>query len=86
QQTLTIEHGEEHKAALQRAVTLAVPHTFLPSQYGTFDGKEDEQSDKSVGDSSTGSSTKSKNKDNWEELIERLFKDESGHMILKKPQ
>lgn len=87
QQTLTRGHGEEHKAALQRAVTLAVPHAFSPSHYGTFDGKEDEHSDKSVGDSSTGSSTKSKNKDNWEELIERLFeKDESGHMILKKPQ
>ncbi|KAK4363076.1 hypothetical protein RND71_018317 [Anisodus tanguticus] len=84
QQTLTREHNEEHKAALQRAVTLAVPHAFSP-YYGTFDELEKEQSDKLVGDSSTGSSTKCKTKDNWDELIERLYeKDESGHMILKR--
>ncbi|PHT53179.1 hypothetical protein CQW23_07641 [Capsicum baccatum] len=78
QQTLTREHNEEHKAALERAVTLAVPHAFSPSDYGTFDEVEEELSDKSVRDSSTGSSTKCKTKDNWDELIEHLYeKDES---------
>ncbi|KAL6971957.1 hypothetical protein U1Q18_031640 [Sarracenia purpurea var. burkii] len=49
QQTLAREHSEEYKAALQRAVTLSVPHAYSPSQYGTFDDEHDEgeQSDKS---------------------------------------
>uniref|UniRef100_M1BAH2 Calmodulin-binding heat-shock protein n=1 Tax=Solanum tuberosum TaxID=4113 RepID=M1BAH2_SOLTU len=85
QQTLTREHNEEHKAALQRAVTLAVPDAFSPSYYGTFDELDEEQSDTSVRDSSPGSSSRSKTKDNWDELIERLYeKDESGHKILKR--
>lgn len=85
QQTLTREHNAEHKAALQRAVTLAVPHAFSPSHYGTFDEQEEDQSDTSVWGSSPGSSTRSKTQDNWDELIERLYeKDESGHMILKR--
>ncbi|KAI3471145.1 hypothetical protein Pfo_027808 [Paulownia fortunei] len=86
QKTLAKEHREEHKAALHRAVTLAVPHAFSPSEYGTFDEKDDDDSHNSVGDSSTGPSTKSKTKESWDELIERLFdRDESGHMVLKKP-
>ncbi|XVE58521.1 hypothetical protein DITRI_Ditri04bG0176000 [Diplodiscus trichospermus] len=86
QETLVREHREEYKAALQRAVTLSVPHAFSPSHYGTFDESEDgENSHKSTGESSVGSSGKSKNKESWNELIERLFdKDESGHMLLKK--
>lgn len=87
QETLAREHGEEYKAALQRAVTLAVPHAFSPSRYGTFEEQEDKDShsNKSVGDSSSGSSKKSKPRESWDELIERLFdKDESGHMVLKK--
>ncbi|KAG8390326.1 hypothetical protein BUALT_Bualt01G0072000 [Buddleja alternifolia] len=88
QKTLVKEHKEEHKAALRRAVSLAVPHAFAPNQYGTFDEKDDEDdSNNSIGDSSTGgSSTKSLTRENWDDLIERLFeRDESGHMILKKP-
>lgn len=86
QETLAREHSEEYKAALQRAVTLAVPHAFSPSRYGTFEEQEDkEHSNKSVGDSSSGSSKKSKPRESWDELIERIFeKDESGHMVLKK--
>lgn len=83
QETLAREHGEEYRAALQRAVTLAVPHAFMPSQYGTFDEPtEGEQSDQS---SSSKSSKRSPNRETWDELIERLFeRDESGHMVLKK--
>ncbi|KAA3455838.1 Alpha/beta-Hydrolases superfamily protein isoform 1 [Gossypium australe] len=86
QETLAREHSEEHKAALQRAVTLSVPHAYLPSRYGTFDEHEDgDNSHKSTGESSVGSSGKSKTKVSWNELIERLFeKDESGLMLLKK--
>lgn len=86
QQSLAKEHSEEYKAALRRAVTLEVPHAFSPSEYGTFDDKDDECSDTSVGDSSTGSSKKSRGKENWDEVIDRLFdKDDSGHIMLKKP-
>ncbi|XP_038999545.1 uncharacterized protein LOC120125122 [Hibiscus syriacus] len=88
QETLAREHSEEHKAALQRAVTLSVPYAFSPSQYGTFDeGEDGENSHKSSGDaeSSVRPSGKSKNKESWNELIENLLeKDESEHMVLKR--
>ncbi|KAL0400738.1 UNVERIFIED_CONTAM: hypothetical protein Slati_4103700 [Sesamum latifolium] len=86
QETLEKEHSKEYKAALRRAVSLAVPHAFSPSHYGTFDEKDDEDSQQSAGDCSTGSSAKSKSVESWDELIERLFeRDESGNMVLKKP-
>ncbi|XP_068639883.1 uncharacterized protein [Aristolochia californica] len=81
QETLAREHSEEHKAALRRAVTLAVPHAYAPSLYGTFDKNDSEKSSR-VGE---GSSGKSQQKVTWDEVIERLFEeDESGHMVLKK--
>ncbi|KAK6117622.1 hypothetical protein DH2020_048637 [Rehmannia glutinosa] len=87
QKTIAKEHRDEHKAALHKAVTLAVPHAFSPFEYGTFDEKDDDddESKNSIGDSSTGSTTKDKSKEDWDELIERLFeRDESGHMVVKK--
>lgn len=90
QETLAREHSQEHKAALQRAVTLAVPHAISPSQYGTFDEpdeRESSHSQESKGESSFGSSYsgKSSRKESWDELIERLFdRDETGLMVLKK--
>ncbi|KAB1204840.1 hypothetical protein CJ030_MR7G015327 [Morella rubra] len=49
QETLAREHTQEYKAALQRAVTLAVPHAYSPSQYGTFDEQEGgEHSDRAI--------------------------------------
>lgn len=80
QQTLAKEHGEEYAAALQRAVKLAVPHAVLPSQYGTFQ-------DSSDGEVSGGeSSRRVMVGGSWDELIESLFeKDESGHMVFKRP-
>ena len=80
QETLAREHREEYRAALQRAVTLPVPHAYSSSKYGTFNEMAD--SHRWSGESSFGSS---KTRENWDELIERLFdKDESGHMVLKK--
>ncbi|PWA51763.1 alpha/beta-Hydrolases superfamily protein [Artemisia annua] len=78
-QTLAREHGEEHAAALRRAVKLAVPHAILPSHYGTFQDSAGEGS-------SGGTSRKHTLGGSWGELIENLFdKDESGHMVFKKP-
>ncbi|KAF9672031.1 hypothetical protein SADUNF_Sadunf12G0112100 [Salix dunnii] len=83
QETLAREHSEEYRAALQRAVTLSVPHAYSPSKYGTFDEVEGEDSHGSSGESSSGSPKR----ENWGELIELLFdKDVSGHMVLKKSQ
>lgn len=84
QETLAREHSEEYREALKRAVTLAVPHAFSPSPYGTFN--EQENSSSTSGEASFGSSKKSP-QETWHELIERLFdKDESGHMVLKISQ
>lgn len=83
QETLQREHTEEHKAALRRAITLAVPHAYSPSPYGTFEDNDSETSG-SVAEAS-GESSKKSHRESWDELIERLFdKDESGHMVLKK--
>lgn len=92
QETLEKEHTEEYKAALKRAVTLAVPHAFSPSQYGTFDEQHDDDEEgqesnvSSRGDTSSVSSSHGKSKnESWDELIERLFdRDESGYMTLKR--
>ncbi|WOG91352.1 hypothetical protein DCAR_0310601 [Daucus carota subsp. sativus] len=86
QKTLAREHSEEYKAALRRAVTLAVPHAFSPSRYGTFEEQEaGENSNMSSEDSSSGSSHNSRPRETWDELIEHLFeKNESGHLVLKQ--
>lgn len=77
QETLAREHSEEYMGALQRVVTLLVPHAYSSSKYGTFNEVED--SHRWSGESSFGSS---KTRENWNELIEHLFdKDESGHML-----
>lgn len=85
QETLAKEKSEEYRAALQRAVTLSVPHAYAPSPYGTFDDVPWDNSPESSGESSFGSSRKTRGRETWDELIERLFdKDESGHIVFKK--
>lgn len=87
EESITREHSEEYKAALRRAVTLAVPHAYSPSRYGTFEEQENEQSHSTHANSSFGSSNRSKAKESWDELIAHLFeKDEQGHIVLKKPR
>lgn len=83
--SLAKEHLEEHRAALQRAVTLDVPHAFSPSAYGTFSEIEDgEDYDRSHGESF--GTSRIREREGWEGLVVRLFDtDESGHMVLKKP-
>lgn len=67
QETLAREHVEEYKAALQRAVTLSVPHAYSPSQYGTFvEHEEGEQLDISAGEPSSGPSVKKKTEESWD--------------------
>ncbi|KAL9240462.1 hypothetical protein vseg_014678 [Gypsophila vaccaria] len=90
QQTLAKEHNQEYKAALQRAVTLSVPHACSSSEYGTF--FEDHEDEGSLSDgpfpqSATPdtSSKQRKRRESWDEMVARLFdKDESGHLVPKK--
>ncbi|XP_022995690.1 uncharacterized protein LOC111491150 [Cucurbita maxima] len=84
QETLAREHSEEYKAALQRAVTLAVPHAYALAPYGTFGQTDDgEEEEESPGSSGGGSSRRKK--ETWNELIERLYdKDDSRSAVLKK--
>lgn len=86
QQTLERGHSEEYRAALMRAVKLSVPDAYSPSPYGTFDKRDDNDNSSTFsGEGSLSSSTKSRNRESWDDLIERLFdKDESGRMVLKE--
>ncbi|KAF1884702.1 hypothetical protein Lal_00028586 [Lupinus albus] len=83
-ETLT-RHSEEHKAALQRAKTLDVPHAYTSSEYGTFDEEGNESSRRSQAESSFRSTNKGKAAESWDEIIELLFgKDKDGHIVMKK--
>jgi hypothetical protein len=87
QASLAKEHSEEHRAALERAIALAVPDAYSPSLYGTFHeiedgGTSDSWQERSPGESSFLSSKKERKI--WDGLILRLFNtDSSGQMVLK---
>ncbi|KAL5994367.1 hypothetical protein ACLOJK_024417 [Asimina triloba] len=68
QETLRREHSEEHKAALRRAVMLAVPDAYFPSTYGTFEDDNGERSGRSRADS-IGSSRKGGDEASWDEVM-----------------
>ncbi|XP_022759209.1 uncharacterized protein LOC111305720 isoform X2 [Durio zibethinus] len=79
----TIE--KEHKDALERAVSLNIPHAVSMVDEST-ENKETEtepaQADK--GDSPKAK-TEPSSRTNWDEVVEKLFKrNESGNLILKK--
>lgn len=74
----TIE--KEHKDALERAVSLNIPHAVNDPepQKNEAESSQDEHED--------ASNTKSKSSGgNWDHLVEKLFKkSESGELILNK--
>ncbi|GAB2265189.1 hypothetical protein Dimus_000254 [Dionaea muscipula] len=82
QGSLVRDHSQEYKAALQRAVTLSVPHAYSPSEYGTFSVNEDESEHSDDGSSRERPSASSKGnrtKESWDELVKRLLdKNDSG--------
>lgn len=85
QEKLAREHTQEYRKALERAIALDVPHSFLPSPYGTFNNPPEsgEGSDRSSIEGSSSSSSK-RRRESWGDLIGRLFDtNESGHMVLK---
>ena len=85
-ESLAREHGEEYRAALQRAVALDIPQAYSPSSYGTFHEMhvgEDSGSGRSSGKSSSLSNKK--RTESWNDFVGRLFDvDDSGHMVFKK--
>ncbi|KAL9234472.1 hypothetical protein vseg_009342 [Gypsophila vaccaria] len=83
QERLAREHSEEYREALRRAAALDVPHSYVPSPYGTFN--DSETGVRLDSSSSERSLAASRWRDSWNDFVGRLFeKDESGHMVLKK--
>ncbi|XP_059457269.1 uncharacterized protein LOC132187110 [Corylus avellana] len=83
-ESLAREHSQEYKAALQRAVALDIPQAYSPSEYGTFQEMEGENSGRSSEDISSVSFKR--RKESWDGFVGRLFDvDESGQMVFKKP-
>ncbi|XP_044478715.1 uncharacterized protein LOC123205752 [Mangifera indica] len=75
----TIE--KEHKDALDRAVSLNIPHAITEPEE-----PQKHEADSSQGEHEDASNTKSKSSSgNWDHLVEKLFKkSEEGEMILNK--
>lgn len=78
------EHSQEYRQALERAAALDVPHSYVPSPYGTFNDPEaGEQLNISSTEGSLASSKR--RRESWGDFVGRLIDtDESGHMVLKK--
>lgn len=75
----TIE--KEHKDALERAVSLNVPHAVDTVEKEPSEDKEGEAASGSNGDQEAASSSESKpsgGKLNWEEVVEKLLENEKG--------
>lgn len=83
---LAKEHGEEYKAALQKAVALDVPQAYSPSTYGTFrEIEEGGDHDSSGSQRESPFTSPNQRKESWDDFVDRLFDiDESGHVVLKK--
>ncbi|KAM1413417.1 hypothetical protein TB2_025268 [Malus domestica] len=77
---------KEHKDALERAVSLNVPHAVTPNEEAPEDQKLEEAPE--IGNKSEDpADTKSKStggRASWDDVVEKLFKKESGHLLLKR--
>lgn len=83
---LTLE--KEHKDALERAVSLNIPHaeTSYEEEESCGITEEGALQDTNAEDSSKKEEPSCKNaKTNWDEVVEKLFKkNKSGQMLLKR--
>lgn len=69
---------KEHKDALERAVSLNIPHATSPEE-----SCEEEESDPSPSVAASKAQTKSSGgKANWDEVVQKLFKKKSGELVL----
>jgi len=82
QETVARDHSEQYRAALHRAVMLAVPHAFSPSEYGTFSETSNENGSADGSPITWKKHSRKGASSSWNELIEGLFeKDEPGKMV-----
>lgn len=80
---------QEHKDALERAVSLNVPHAVPKIEEGESSGEKSREPCEHVGkEDRSASKTRSKSSDartNWNDLVQMLFqKDESGQLLLNR--
>lgn len=84
---------KEHKDALERAVSLNIPHAVGVEEEESSTHKEEEpmedinfeSSQEHSEDASTSNSRRSGARTNWNEIVEKLFnRDESGKLQLKR--
>lgn len=76
---------KEHKDALERAVTLNVPHAVPPTEASTEEDTSEGAFAESQNEETSSSNLKSSGKPNWNELVEKLFdRSESGNLVLKE--
>ncbi|CAL9126545.1 unnamed protein product [Musa acuminata var. zebrina] len=74
---------QEHKAALEKAVSLNIPHAVAVTEEAS-EATITAPSEGQQGATSGGGS-KSSGRANWDQLVEKLFsKNESGNLVLKK--
>ena len=80
----TIE--KEHKDALERAVSLNIPHAVSTADELTENEEtETEPAQVDKGDTPKAKPESNSKGTNWDEVVEKLFKrSESGNLILKK--
>ncbi|RWW25108.1 hypothetical protein BHE74_00017929 [Ensete ventricosum] len=74
---------QEHKAALEKAVSLNIPHAVA----ATEESSEATSTAPCEGQqgATSGGGSKSSGRANWDQLVEKLFtKSESGNLVLKK--
>ncbi|KAH7679792.1 Feruloyl esterase protein [Dioscorea alata] len=76
---------KEHKDALERAVTLNVPHAVQPTEASTEEDTSEGAFAESQKEETSRSNSKSSGRPNWNELVEKLFdRSESGNLVLKE--
>ena len=82
---------KEHLDALERAVSLHVPHAVSPAEEATaevsLESSEETSKapERSQDEAASRSDSKSSGRTNWQELVEKLFtRNESGNLVLKK--
>ncbi|KAI9160842.1 hypothetical protein LWI28_012007 [Acer negundo] len=74
---------KEHKDALQKALSLNIPHAAVPAE----DKPPQDEAEPSQGDNEDASKTKSQSSGgttNWDQVVEKLFKkNESGDLVVE---
>ncbi|KAM1715251.1 hypothetical protein ACFX12_025759 [Malus domestica] len=77
---------KEHKDALERAVSLNVPHAVTPNEEAPEDQKLEEapEIENKSEDPADAKSKSTGGRASWDDAVEKLFKKESGHLLLKR--